>query len=422
MEQSNPVSDHEEYVGLARAGIQNSASTQIQGADSAPGLLNSVVRSTTTAGIEADAALRTAAWARSQESRLQQGLATQSAPDFGGHNYSGYTSAQLHQMVTTNIDPGAVGAAGAAWNTLGNTYARIAQDLGSVAGASESGWVGAAGDSARTFLAGMASWADTTAQGAQLAGNQLGMQSEAAQTAMHSMPTPVEPPTAADVRQLMLRSTFNPAAGAAQLDQQFQAAQQAHAEAVRVVRAYDANLAAVGNTMPAFHAPPALGPSTGGASNGAGGGSGIPGTGQLGGAQGPRGGAGQVGLPGGAGQVGPASVLAGQASRSDRPAQPGSPGPAGLSGSVTGQSPTVTPQSASMPPNSSAAASTTPPPGGMSLPGAQAGGPNVVGSPNVPSEPLLGDRVIGAPATRAPEGAGVLGRVDEVAARATAGP
>jgi hypothetical protein len=58
----------------------------------------------------------------------------------------------------------------------------------------------------------------------------------------------------------------------------------------------------------------------------------------------------------------------------------------------------------------------------MSLPGAQAGGPNVVGSPNVLSEPLLGDRVIGAPATGAPEGAGVLGRVDEVAARATAGP
>jgi len=168
VDQSNPVSDNEEYVGLARAGIQNHASTQIQGLGSAPGLLNSTARGMATAGIEADARLGTAAWARSQEARLQNGLATQSAPDFGGQNYPRRTTTQLHQMVTTNIDPGAIGAAGAAWNTLGNTYARIAQDLGSAAGASESGWVGAAGDSARAFLAGMASWADTTAQGAQL--------------------------------------------------------------------------------------------------------------------------------------------------------------------------------------------------------------------------------------------------------------
>jgi hypothetical protein len=410
VDQSNSVSDNEEYVGLARAGIQNRASTQMQGLGSAPGLLNSTARGMATAGIEADAQLRTVAWARSQEARLQGGLATQSAPDFGGQNYPGYLTRDLHRMVTTNIDPGAVGAAGAAWNTLGNTYARIAQDLGSAAGASESGWVGAAGDSARAFLAGMASWADTTAQGAQLAGNQLGMQSEAAQTAMNSMPTPVEPPTADDVRQTMLRSMFNPAAGAAQLDQQFQAAQQAHAEAVRVVQAYDANLAAVGNTMPAFDTPPAFSPGTGNASNGSGGGSGIPGTHQLGSAQGPR---------GGADQVGPASVLAGQASPSDRSAQPGPPGPAGLSGSAAGQSPIMTTQSASTPPNSSAAGSATPQPAGMSLPGAQVGGPNVIGTPNTPGEPLVGDRVIGAPATGAPEGTGGVG---EVAARATAVP
>ncbi len=351
VDQSNPVSDNEEYVGMARAGIQNRASVQIHGLDPAPGLLNSAARGMDTAGIEVDAQLRTAAWSRSQEARLQNGLATQSAPDFGGQNYPQYSVTRLYQMVTMNIDPGAVGAAGADWNTLGNTYARIAQDLGSVAGASESGWVGAAGDSARAFLAGMASWADTTAQGAQLAGNQLGMQSEAAQTAMNSMPTPVEPPTAADVRQTMLRSMFNPAAGAAQLDQQFQAAQQAHAEAVRVVQAYDANLAAVGNTMPAFDTPPAFSP--GSASNGTGGGSGIPGTGQLGHAQGPR---------GPADQVSPAPVLAGQASQSNRPVQVGPSDSAGSSGSVTEQSPTVTAQSDLSPPNSPATGATTPQP------------------------------------------------------------
>jgi len=131
VDQSNPVSDNEEYIGMARAGIEGHASMEVHGLPPAPDLVGGVARGMTAATIEADAHLKTTAWARSQEARLQNGLATQSAPDFSGHVYAGYTASQLHQMVTTNIDPGAVGAAGAAWNSLGNTYARIAQDLGS---------------------------------------------------------------------------------------------------------------------------------------------------------------------------------------------------------------------------------------------------------------------------------------------------
>jgi hypothetical protein len=392
--QSNPVSDNEEYIGTARAGIEGRASTEIHGLAPAPDLLGGVARGMTATSIEADAHLQSTAWARSQEARLQNGLATQSAPDFSGHNYVRYTASQLYDMVTTNIDPGAVGAAGADWNNLGNTYARIAQDLGSAAGASESGWAGAAGDATRTFLAGMARWADTTAQGAQLAGNQLGMQAEAAQTAMHSIPRPVEPPTAADVRQLMLRSMANPAAGAARLDQQFQAAQQAHAEAVRVVQAYDANLAAAGNTMPAFDTPPAFDPAAGNG-NGAASGASGPGTQHISHAQGPRPEVGASQSP----------VLAVSASQTAQPTPISPSGTTGLSGPSAEPSPTMTTQSAQISPNSSPVDSTTPAPGGTNLPGGQVGGPSLLESPNVPGEPasnLPGEsspNVLGEPLT-----------------------
>jgi hypothetical protein len=412
VDQPDPVSGDEEYVGMARARNDGRASMLDHEPDPVPGLLGEVDHAMNTSFNDAEAKVRTAAWARSQAARLEHGLATQSAPDFGGQHYAGYTARELHEMVTTNIDPGGLGEAGAAYNGVGNTYARLAQDLGSAASASESGWVGTAGDSVRAFLAGMAKWADTTAQGAQLAGNQLGMQADAAQTAMHSMPTPVDPPSAADVRQAMLRTPLNPAAGAAQLDQQFQAAQQTHAEAVRVVQTYDANLAAVGNTMPAFDPPQAFNPNAGNGTNGTVGGAGVPGMGTHS-ARGPRP---QVG---GADQVGPAPVLAGSASRPSPPSQPSPPtqlGPSGPAAQPDGQPPTMTPQSAPMP---SPVGSTVSPPaagasplaGGMNLPGGQDGGANLFGSPGAP-----GGRAIGAPEGPGARG-GVAAGVNEVVTR-----
>jgi hypothetical protein len=397
-DQPNPVSTDEEFVGMARAGYERRASMLDQ--EPTSGVLGAVDHAMNISANGALARLRTTAWARSQAVRLEHGLATQSAPDFGGQNYPGYATAVLHKMVTTNINPGAIGAAGAAYNSVGNTYARIAQDLGSAASSSESGWVGAAGDSARAFLAGMAKWADTTAQGAQLAGNQLGMQAEAAQTAMHSMPTPVEPPTAAAVRQAMLRTPLNPAAGAAQLDQQFQAAQQTHAEAVRVVETYDANLAAVGNTMPAFDPPPPFNPTAGSGTNGAVGSAGIPGMGTHG-AQSPQ--------AGGADHVGPAPVLAGSASQTSPPTQ------LGPSAQPGGQQPAMTPPSAPIPPSSPPADSTMSPSaagmsqvaGGMNLPGGQVGGASLFESPGAPGEPLAGGRSVGAPEVSGGHAAGV---------------
>jgi len=410
VDQPDPVSSDEEYVGMARARNDGRASMLDHEPDPVPGLLGEVEHAANTSVNDVEAKVRTAAWARSQAARLEHGLATQSAPDFGGQHYAGYSARELQEMVTTNIDPGGLGEAGAAYNGVGNTYARLAQDLGSAASASESGWIGTAGDSVRAFLAGMAKWADTTAQGAQLAGNQLGMQADAAQTAMHSMPTPIDPPSAADVRQAMLRTPLNPAAGAAQLGQQFQAAQQTHAEAVRVVQAYDANLAEVGNTMPAFDPPPAFNASAGNGTTGTVGGAGIPGTGTHG-TQGPR------PRVAGADHVGPAPVLAGSASKPDPPTQLGPSGPAGQ---PHGQPPTMTPQSAPMPPPvgstmSPPAAGTSPLAGGMNLPGGQDSGAHLFESPGAP-----GGHAIGAPEGPGVRG-GVAAGVNEVAARPASG-
>ena len=250
----------EPYVGDVAATNDDHAATQVQGLGSAHTVYGDVGNAVRAALIQAGAEVRTAQWGQAQAARLERGLETQSAPPFGGSNYANYTTTRLCEMVTTNLDPGAVGELGAAWHSLGDTYTAVAQSLGAAVSSSESGWTGTAGDAARTFLTGMANWADLAGQGAQLAGNRTGMQSEAAQAARNSMPTPVEPPTAADVRQVLLSNTLNPATGAAQLDQRFQAAQQAHDQAVQVVQSYDTNLAAVGDTMPAFAVPPTLDP------------------------------------------------------------------------------------------------------------------------------------------------------------------
>ncbi|HEX4703161.1 MAG TPA: hypothetical protein VH352_13605 [Pseudonocardiaceae bacterium] len=336
--------------------------------------------------INAGAQAQMTAWAQAQAARLESGLRTQSAPGFGGQNYPSYSTTDLYRMVTTNNDPGAVGESGAAWNNMGNAYAVVAKSLGKAVSASESGWTGTAGDAARTFLASMAKWADDTARGAQLAANRQGMQSDAAQRAKNSMPSPMEAPTAAQVRQTMLLATSNPAAGAAQLDQQFQAAQQAHDEAVRVVETYDANLAAVGDTMPAFNPPPAFNPSTS--------------TANVGGASGTtRAGIGPHSQPVGHGAGSASSPTApksqagqpGQASQSGQPVHTNQPDQAGTQDLTT--------MSASAPAARTGADPTAPPAASFSQPGPGTTDANPLLTSPVPpylGAPAVGGRAVGA--------------------------
>jgi hypothetical protein len=246
----------EEYVGTVWQQNANDADLLARPLGHPADLLGKVMTTAESAAIGANAQAKTTAWANAQAGRLEHGLETQSVPHFGGQNYASRSTTELHQMVNTNMDPAMIGEAGSVWNAMGNTYSAIAQSLGTATSSSESGWTGAAGDATRQFLSGMASFADVAGQGAQLAGNRLWMQSEAAQTAKNSMPTPVEPPNAADVQRVLLQSGLNPAAGAAQLNQQFQAAQQAHVQAVQAVQTFDTSLANVGDAMPAFRQPP----------------------------------------------------------------------------------------------------------------------------------------------------------------------
>ncbi|HJP78546.1 MAG TPA: hypothetical protein VJ914_29995 [Pseudonocardiaceae bacterium] len=229
------------------------------------------------AGIESTMRKEVAAYAQNQyQQLLAADLETQAAPSFAGHNYSSYTATQIKQMVTTNMDPTTAGEASSGWNGIGNSYVTVAQGLGQAAANSEYGWQGAAGDSARGFINGIAKWAGTAGQGAQLAGNRLGVQSEAAATAKNSVPTnPVEPPTAQDIAANMLQGGANPVFGAIKLNAQFQQAAADHAEAVAAAQVYDGSLASSGEKFPAFDAPPTFDSGTGtGASLPSGGGSG----------------------------------------------------------------------------------------------------------------------------------------------------
>ena len=229
-------------------------------------------------------------YARQQyQQLLSSDLETQAAPNFAGHNYSAYTATQLKQMVSSNMDPTSAGDSASAWNGIGNDYVTVAQDLGQAVGGSEYGWEGDAGDAARGFIGGVSKWAGSAGQGAQLAGNRLAVQSEAASTAKNSMPTdPTEPPTAADVSSAMLQGGLNPAAGAAKLNSQFAQAAADHAEAVQAARIYDSSLATSGEKFPAFQTPPAFDAGSGASGNAPSpGGGGVSGLGAAG--NGPRG-------------------------------------------------------------------------------------------------------------------------------------
>ncbi len=232
------------------------------------------------ARIEDSARQKTAAFAQSQYQQLSADIETQSAPSFSGHNYSSYSATQLKQMVTTNMDPTTAGDGASGWTSIGNNYVTVAQGLGQATGSSEYGWQGTAADAARGFINGIAKWAGTAGQGAQLAGNRLAVQSEAASTAKNSVPTnPTEPPSGADIARTMLRSVLNPAAGAATLNAQFAQAAADHVEAVHAAQTYDASLATSGEKFPAFNAPPTFDPNAGGGavppSSGGGGVSGL---------------------------------------------------------------------------------------------------------------------------------------------------
>lgn len=267
------------------ADVQKAEDAYAQGLEQAYGKLPSFANiPRIDAGIDASIKKNIDSYAQQQyQQLLSADLETQAAPNFSGHNYTAYTATQLKQMVATNMDPSAAGESASAWNDIGNDYVTVAQGLGQAANGSEYGWQGTAGDAARDFINGVSKWAGAAGQGAQLAGNRLAVQSEAASTAKNSMPTsPTEPPTSADISSAMLQGGFNPAVGAAKLNAQFAQAAADHAEAVQAARVYDSSLATSGEKFPAFNAPPTFDVAPQGGSSAPAGGSRGPGVGAAG--------------------------------------------------------------------------------------------------------------------------------------------
>lgn len=173
-------------------------------------------------------------------------------------DYLGYDHHTLKQMVETGNDPGQVDGMAAAWNEIGGAFARFGDEIVGAARASEADWQGEAGDRARDLAVDMGGWFGGAAARAEHAGANIARQAEAASLARSSMPEPVD--FSIGDAMTMLMTETNPLhlpAVMGEIRQNFEAKQQAHAEAAEVVQTYDSTLYETGSAMPAFTVAPA---------------------------------------------------------------------------------------------------------------------------------------------------------------------
>src|SRR2546430_7794506 len=187
-----------------------------------------------------------------------QGGATRNGPVSSCYNYMSLPHKNLKDMVTKDANPGDVGTSGDQWISAGNAMVQFQNDVRTAINNSEADWQGAAGNSARGFMADVGTWVGTAGTQAQLAGTQTGRQGAALSTAKETMPDEV-PYDSNKVMQDFNNADniFDKIKIAAQAQVDYQASQQAHQRAAEVVSTYDSNLAGA-STMPAFGAPPTM--------------------------------------------------------------------------------------------------------------------------------------------------------------------
>ncbi|MGH3878520.1 MAG: PPE domain-containing protein, partial [Actinophytocola sp.] len=194
-----------------------------------------------------------------QARQLAEGVNTRQPPAMMTGNYLSNPHPELKTMVTENVDPGAVGEMGDTWIEAGNAMTRFQSGVASAINNSESDWQGSAGNSARTFMAGVGNWVGNAGQSAQLAGTQTNLQASALAEAKRSMPDPVEFDVAAANRDL--QTTTNPVEYMTKYNSYmttYNDQQEAHQQAAQVVNTFDSSLATA-STMPAFAPPPTMG-------------------------------------------------------------------------------------------------------------------------------------------------------------------
>lgn len=251
---------------------------------------------------------QSAKYQQDQERRLEQVVENYRPPMSSSCSYYlGYDHKELKTMVTDNMAPSTANEQGEAWTKIGNTLAQLQNDLTSATNASKGAWQGQAAEAAQGYFANVATWSGNAAQGAQLTGNKLYAQSQAAETAKNSMPEPVEFSTADAYK--MFFSEPNPFKWAETIDeieQKFEEKQQAHERAAEVMTTMSSSFQESSSAMPAFSAPPAMSGTGGSGENN------NTGTGEIGGrptvpsgvgSGTGTGGTGDLGVPGGGGGV-----------------------------------------------------------------------------------------------------------------------
>jgi hypothetical protein len=194
---------------------------------------------------------------------LAKGVDTREGPIMQCYNYMSTPHPQLKAMVTEDVDPDGVGAAGDQWIDAGNAMIRFQDGVAAAINNSEADWQGSAGNAARTFMAQVGGWVGDAGTSAQLAGTNTNLQAVALAEAKRTMPEPVD--FDLDAANRDLQSTTNPLVFVSKLSsyqQQYDDQQAAHERAAGVVSMYDNSLASA-STMPAFAAPPQMGGDTG---------------------------------------------------------------------------------------------------------------------------------------------------------------
>jgi hypothetical protein len=171
--------------------------------------------------------------------------------------YLGYDHKALQAMVNDNMDPGTADQQGDAWTKIGNALVDLQTSLGKATEASKGAWQGEAAGAAQGYFSGVAQWSGDAAQAAQLTGNKLSAQQNAAETAKNSMPEPVNFSTADAYKMFFAEpNPFKWADTIDKIEAKFEEKQEAHEQAAEVMNTMSTGFQEAGSTMPAFAPPP----------------------------------------------------------------------------------------------------------------------------------------------------------------------
>ncbi|GAA1357234.1 hypothetical protein [Saccharothrix algeriensis] len=249
----NPNATKVDYVGQTEAELRAEYDRKVQ---ENPGFGNVVPNFLAYLDYKSESARHQA----QQERQLEQVVEDYRPPmSTAGSFYLGYPHDQLKSMVTDNMAPSTADEQGEAWTKIGNTLVDLQDNLTKATEASKGAWQGAAASAAQGYFTDMAAWSGNAAQGAQLTGNKLYEQSQAAETAKSAMPEPVQFSTADAYK--MFFSEPNPFKWAETIDkieQKFEEKQQAHERAAEVMTTMSTSFQETGSTMPAFAPPPTM--------------------------------------------------------------------------------------------------------------------------------------------------------------------